>query len=266
MAHVIVALDVPDAPRALELAHRLGGDEPAFVKVGLELFVREGPDIVRALREQGHPVFLDLKLHDIPATVAGAVRSAASLGVRLLTVHASGGRPMLEAAATACREASGQSGAGRGPHEGGLQLLGVTVLTALGPAQVDEAWGRGTGQTRPEADVLRLAGLALDSGLHGVVASPLEAPALRARFGPGPLLVTPGIREAGGDRHDQVRVATPEEAVRGGASHLVVGRAVTATADPARALAGIRARTAREATREVAGEPHDPMPAPGGSR
>ncbi len=221
-----MALDVADAAEARALVGRLGPGLD-FVKVGLELYTREGPPVVRMLRERGLRVFLDLKLHDIPNTVAGAVRSAGELDVELLTLHASGGHRMLAAAAEAA-----------GP---GLHLLAVTVLTSLGAGEVAEAWGRPDGSLDPEAETLRLARLARGAGVHGVVSSPREARALRGALGPDALVVTPGIRFAEGDAHDQTRVATPAAAARAGASHLVLGRAVTAATDPARALARARA-------------------------
>jgi len=190
------------------------------------------------LRELGLRVFLDLKLHDIPHTVAAAVRAAGEMDVELLTVHASGGARMLSAAAEAAAAVSGPEGSGSEPA--GLRLLAVTVLTSLAPAELATAWDRDADALDPEAEVLRLAGLAAGCGIGGVVASPREAAALREALGPGALLVTPGIRFAGGDLHDQVRVATPGSAVAAGASHLVLGRAVTAHADPAEALARAR--------------------------
>ena len=208
----IVALDVPTAADALSLVERLG-DACRFYKVGLELFVAGGPEVVRTLRLAGVDVFLDLKLHDIPNTVAGAVRSAARLDVRLLTVHTGGGAAMLSAAAEA---ASGT----------GCALLGVTVLTSI------EA---------PEGEVLRLAGLAAEAGLHGVVCSGREAAAVRSRYGPGLATLVPGIRPGGVGAHDQARVVTPAQAAEAGATYVVLGRAVTQAPDPVQALAGIAA-------------------------
>jgi orotidine-5'-phosphate decarboxylase len=225
VAELIVALDVPDRDRALAVVDRLG-EGADFYKVGLELFTRWGPAGVRELRERGKRVFLDLKLHDIPNTVAGAVRSAAALGADLLTVHAAGGSEMVAAAAEA-------SAASAGPR-----ILAVTVLTSMESEGLEAVWGREVTSTLDE--VLRLAAMACDAGAQGVVASPREAAALRARLGSGRLIVTPGIRMAGGEVHDQVRVATPREAVRAGADHLVLGRAVTAAGDPSGALARVR--------------------------
>jgi orotidine-5'-phosphate decarboxylase len=245
MTRIIVALDVASAAEAHALVRRCG-PELDFVKVGLELFTREGPAVVRSLRDAGLRVFLDLKLHDIPNTVAGAVRAAAALDVELLTVHASGGPRMLAAAA----EAAAPSG---------LRLLAVTALTSLDARELASSWGRAPADVDPGAEVARLAGLAAEAGVNGVVCSPHEAAALRALLGPDAALVTPGIRLAGGDAHDQSRVATPGAAVRAGASHLVVGRAVTAAPDPNEALARVREEV--RAARAVAA----PDAAPGGA-
>ncbi len=232
MADIIVALDVPSGREAHELVDRLG-PRVDFVKVGLELFIGEGPQVVRTLRGRDLRVFLDLKLHDIPNTVAAAVRSASALGVELLTLHASGGRRMLEAAVAA--------------RSGSLKLLGVTVLTSLDAGEVDQAWGREGAD--PTAEAVRLARLAHDAGVDGVVSSPLEAARIRSAIGDAHM-VTPGIRLAGSGRSDQRRVATPADAVRAGASHLVVGRTVTAAEDPAAAFDRVRLEVA-EAVAEV---------------
>lgn len=222
----IVALDVGTADEALALAQRLG-DSCRFYKVGSELFTAAGPAVVHALQDElGADVFLDLKLHDIPNTVAGAVRSAAGLGVRLLTVHASGGRAML----TAAQEAA-QGAAARGRA---CELLGVTVLTSFDEASLASAWGR-EGLVM-EREVLRLAADAAAAGLHGVVCSGAEAAALRAAHGERLALLVPGIRLAGGSAHDQRRVMTPAAAQAAGARYLILGRAVTAAADPRRAM------------------------------
>ncbi|HET6230040.1 MAG TPA: orotidine-5'-phosphate decarboxylase [Longimicrobiaceae bacterium] len=219
----IIALDVPSAADAAALLDRIG---PAadFVKVGLQLFVAEGPAVVRAMRDRGCRVFLDLKFHDIPNTVAKAVQSAAALGVDLLTLHASGGAAMMRAA----REAAGERGAG------GPRLLAVTVLTSLSGGELAHAWGRR--DLSAETEVERLAGIAADAGMDGVVASVHEAARVRARRGEGFLILTPGIRLAGDAAGDQTRVATPADAVRAGADFVVLGRSVTAAADPAHAL------------------------------
>jgi orotidine-5'-phosphate decarboxylase len=216
----IIALDVPTRADAESLLDRLG---PAadFVKVGLQLFTAEGPDVVRAMHGRGCRVFLDLKLHDIPNTVAHAVQSAGRLGVELLTVHASGGAAMLRAA----QDAAGATA---------TKLLGVTVLTSLSAAELAQAWGRDAVSAAEE--VARLARAAREAGLHGVVASVAELPTIRAAVGDGLRVLTPGIRLAGDDAGDQSRVATPAEAARLGADYIVLGRSVTAAADPASAL------------------------------
>jgi orotidine-5'-phosphate decarboxylase len=224
MAQLILALDTPSASEALALVDAIG-DGADFYKVGLELYSSAGPAVVDELRKRKKRVFLDLKLHDIPNTVAGAVSAVGDLGVDLLTVHAAGGRAMLDAA----RKAAG----------GRVGLLGVTVLTSLAADDVGVVWGRPV--TDVGAEVLRLAALVSDAGLNGVVSSVGEVPSLRARFGSDFLLVAPGIRLAGGERGDQKRVATPAEAVKAGADYLVVGRAVTGASDPKRALDAVHA-------------------------
>jgi orotidine-5'-phosphate decarboxylase len=218
----IIALDVPDAEQAAELLTRLG-PQADFVKVGSELFTAAGPDLVARMREQRRDVFLDLKWHDIPTTVRSAARSAAKRGVRLVTVHASGGRPMLDAAVEGAGNACG--------------VLAVTVLTSLDATTLGEAWGRPI--ARVEDEVLRLAEMARAAGAHGIVCSGAEAAAVRATYGNTLRLLIPGIRLAGGDVHDQARVVTPEAALAAGASYLVLGRAVTAAADPREALATV---------------------------
>ena len=220
---VIVALDFPDAAAALAAAARL---DPGLcrVKVGKELFVAAGPAIVGQLHERGFEVFLDLKFHDIPNTVAGACRAAARLGVWMLNVHASGGAAMMRAA----REAV--AAVPRPPL-----LIGVTVLTSLSDAELGEVGFAGGAA----ANVERLARLAAASGLDGVVCSAEEASLLRAAIGPGFVTVTPGIRLPGDDRGDQARVVTPVDAVRRGAHYLVIGRPVTRSADPSATLESI---------------------------
>lgn len=215
----IVALDVPSLDAGLAIVDRLGA-LCRFYKVGGELFTAEGARAVRELRERGCDVFLDIKLHDIPNTVRGAARSAAALGVRLLTVHASGGRAMLEAAV-----------AGAGDHCG---ILGVTVLTSMTADEQAAAWGRPSIEVLDE--VVRLADLARLAGAHGIVCSGDEAAAVRARHDEALRILVPGIRLPGGDTHDQARVITPVEAARAGASYVVLGRAVTAAADPVGAM------------------------------
>ncbi|MBI3003685.1 MAG: orotidine-5'-phosphate decarboxylase [candidate division NC10 bacterium] len=218
---VIVALDVPDAAAALHLADRLAGLARLY-KVGSHLFTAAGPEVIRAVRARGAEVFLDLKFHDIPAVVAGAVRSAAGLDVAMLTVHAAGGRAMLAAAAEAA--AAGGRDGGRRPT-----LLAVTVLTSL----TAEAAREEVGLARPLPEqVLHLARLARGAGLDGAVASAQEARALREALGEDFLLVTPGIRPAWAAQDDQARVLAPREALAAGADYLVVGRPVLAAPDP----------------------------------
>jgi len=219
MAELIVALDGMSAEEALALVDRVG-EACGFYKVGLELYTRGGPDVVRALGERDRRVFLDLKLYDIPNTVAGAVRSAAGLDVELLTVHVAGGPRMLEAAREAAKER--------------VKLVAVTLLTSLGASEVEVVWGREIDSVRDE--VARLAELAREAGMDGLVASALEASWLRRSVPSDLLLVTPGIRPAGADREDQRRVATPAEAVAAGADYLVVGRPVTRAPDPRAAV------------------------------
>jgi orotidine-5'-phosphate decarboxylase len=220
---LIVALDVPDEQAAAALVDRLEGSCRWF-KVGLELFVAAGPVVLKSLVERGHSVFLDLKFNDIPNTVAGAVRSAAALGARMMTVHAAGGPAMLSAARAALE------GLDNPP-----QLLAVTVLTSMDAAQL-----RAIGTRRAPADhVELLANMGQSVGIQGFVCSPMEVAALRALTGPEGVLVIPGIRPAGSETGDQKRIATPGEALRLGASYLVVGRPITQAPDPAEAAEAI---------------------------
>lgn len=220
---LIVALDVPTADAALELAGKLE-DQCRWFKVGLELYIAAGPAIVEKLAARGHSVFLDLKLHDIPNTVAAAVRSASSLGAKMLTVHAAGGPAMLYAAQEAASAMASPP-----------QLLAVTVLTSMDLAQL-----AATGvSASPQEQVALLANLGLEAGIHGFVCSPQEAAALRKLTGPEGVLVTPGIRPTGSDKGDQQRIATPTYALDQGASYLVVGRPITQAADPALAAEAI---------------------------
>lgn len=230
MAEIILPLDHASADQALALVDRLG-DEATFYKVGLELYTHAGPEVVRELRRRGKRVFLDLKLHDIPNTVAGAVRAAAALDVQLLTLHAAGGVSMMEAA----RDAA----AGR------VKLLGVTILTSLTASEVEGVWGREITSIRDE--VGRLAALVHETGLDGVVASALEAGWIRRSLEPPFLIVTPGIRPEGAEVGDQKRVATPADAVAAGADYLVVGRPVTQAEDPAAALRALLAEVSAAA-------------------
>ena len=215
----IVALDVPNAEQALMLVERLG-ERCRFYKVGSELFTGAGPDIVARLVDRGSDVFLDLKLHDIPNTVRGGARAAARLGARLLTVHASGGRAVLEAA----REAAGD----------GCGVLAVTVLTSMDAAELGAVWGREVVVVGDEVE--RLAAVAYESGVHGVVCGGQEAERVARRFGDQLAVLVPGVRLPGGAVHDQSRVVTPREAARAGARYVVVGRAVTAATDPTSAM------------------------------
>ena len=217
MNRICAALDVPDPAAAGRLAAKLAGHVGLF-KVGLELFVGHGPAAVEELQKHGLPIFLDLKLHDIPQTVESAARAAAALGVDYLTVHASGGAEMIRAARRALPRST--------------KLLGVTALTSLGPEDL-EAVGL------PRDAVPRLAKLAIASGADGVVCSPQEVADLRAALGPGPLLVVPGIRPSGAAAGDQRRTGTPAEAVRAGASILVIGRPLRDAPDPAAAADAI---------------------------
>jgi orotidine-5'-phosphate decarboxylase len=221
-SRLIVALDFPAAAPALALADRLQGLCRWF-KVGLELYIAEGNSIVEELRKRGFSVFLDLKFHDIPNTVAGAVRSAAAAGAQLLTVHAAGGPAMLEAAI----------GAANGVPDP-PQLLAVTVLTSMDQLQLSAI---GIDRS-PETQVLRLADTAAQAGINGFVASPEEVSALRHRF-PDAMLVIPGIRPAGAAVGDQKRIATPSAALAAGASSLVIGRPITQAPDPAAAARAI---------------------------
>jgi orotidine-5'-phosphate decarboxylase len=219
----IIALDVPDAAGAATLLERLG-PEADFVKVGSELFAAAGAAMVRQLRSEHRDVFLDLKWHDIPNTVRSAARVAAAMDVSLVTVHASGGRAMLEAAVEGAGHACG--------------VLAVTVLTSLDAASLGEAMGRPIASVQDE--VLRLADLARKAGAHGVVCSGAEAGAVRVAFGNTLRILVPGIRLTGGARHDQARVVTPEDALAAGATYLVLGRAVTESRDPRETLAGVK--------------------------
>ncbi len=214
---LIVALDVSSAAAAQKIVAAVG-DSARYYKVGLRLYTAEGPQIVRDLVAAGRQVFLDLKLHDIPNTVADAVAEACKLRVSMLTVHAAGGGKMLRAAVEAARLT------GASPL-----ILAVTVLTSLDQRDLEHAGVRGSVVDQ----VSRLAALAISNGCHGVVASAHEAATLRAELGADFLIVTPGVRPAGRDHGDQARVVTPAEAIAAGATHIVVGRPITEAADPA---------------------------------
>ena len=215
---IYVALDTPDVEAARALAAKLSG-HVGGLKLGLEFFMAQGPAGVRAVAELGLPIFLDVKLHDIPNTVAGAARAAAALGATMLTVHASGGPAMVAAAVEAAPD---------------VAVLAVTVLTSL-----DARTLAAVGQPDAGEQVPRLARLAVEAGARGIVCSPHEIAAVRSAVGPAPLIVVPGIRPAGSQHQDQARVATPEAAIAAGATHIVVGRPITAAGDPAAAAAAI---------------------------
>lgn len=208
---LIIALDVPSSDKIPGIVDTLP-ESVSFYKVGLELFAASGPASLDYLKTKKKKIFLDLKLHDIPRTVARAVASAAKHGANLLTVHASGGREMLKAAAESAKEHGNLN----------LKIVAVTTLTSLNSADLVEM-----GVSRPLLDhTLALGELAISSGIDGLVCSPNEASAFRKRLGDKPILVTPGIRPAGSDVGDQKRIATPSMAVKAGASHLVVGRPI----------------------------------------
>jgi orotidine-5'-phosphate decarboxylase len=218
---LIIALDLPGAERALELVSRVGSLAGAW-KVGKELFVRAGPDIVRRIRATGASVFLDLKFHDIPHTVAQAIAAATELDVQMITVHCSGGRAMLEAAEASARETAARLD--RSPP----LILGVTVLTSLDSNALAELGM----QANVARQVERLASLAISAGLRGLVCSPLEIAALRQMIPAETKLVTPGIRSASAGTDDQVRTLTAREALAAGADWLVVGRPIYTADDP----------------------------------
>ncbi len=217
---LILALDVSSMDAARDLLARVSG-QVGVVKVGLELFTACGPEAVREVRKHDLEVFLDLKLHDIPNTVAGAVRAARGLGVSMLTVHTGGGRPMLEAAAEAAA--------------GELRLLGVTLLTSIGAEDLEDVGLQGT----PLELVLRRARLAGEAGLGGIVCSPKEVTEARGVIPETMAIVTPGIRPDGAVMGDQKRAATPGSAIADGADYLVVGRPISGAEDPGRAAAEI---------------------------
>ncbi|MQY02416.1 orotidine-5'-phosphate decarboxylase [Actinomadura macrotermitis] len=225
-APIAVALDAPDLETAARWA-TLVTPHVSTVKVGLELYLRYGPDVVASVRGASRvQVFLDLKLHDIPATVAGAARAVARLRPAFLTVHAAGGGAMIRAAVEAAPD---------------TKIAAVTVLTSLKDADLDDV-----GLAGPASDaVRRLAALAVDAGAQALVCSPQEAAAVRAEVGPDITLITPGVRPLGADTQDQARVATPEQALAAGADLLVIGRPITGAADPGAAAAGIAAALRR---------------------
>jgi orotidine-5'-phosphate decarboxylase len=216
---LIVALDFPTGTEARRMAAALG-ETAGWLKIGKQLFTAEGPAVVRELAQAGHNIFLDLKYHDISATVAGAVKAAAALGVGIITVHASGGSKMMRAAVQAARES-----------EAPPMIVAVTVLTSHSDTELQETGVAG----RVLDHALRLAALARTAGCDGVVASAQEAAEIKRELGTGFAVITPGVRPAGAAHHDQARVVTPAEAIRAGATHVVIGRPITGAADPAKA-------------------------------
>ena len=227
MAELIVALDVQSRAEAVEKVNLIG-DAVDFYKIGLELFTAEGPDVVKAVKDLGKKVFLDLKLHDIPRTVERAVLSGGKLGVELMTIHSVGGKAMIKAAA----DAAASFGAA------GPKILAVTVLTSLDQADLADV---GIVGRTPAEQVVVMAQFATSNGAHGLVCSPKEVGELSRLLPAGTLFITPGVRPAGSAVGDQKRVATPADAVRDGSTHLVVGRPVLAAPDPAAAARAIRA-------------------------
>ena len=227
---LVVVLDYPDLDSALAMADNL---DPGLcrVKVGKELFTRAGPEVLHALKSRGFEVFLDLKYHDIPNTVAQAVLAAAEAGVWMVNVHASGGTRMMKAARDALRKV---------PSESRPLLIGVTVLTSMSQEELNALGVPGS----LEDQVIRLAGLAKDSGLDGVVCSALEAASIKQVCGQDFVTVTPGIRPVGSSADDQTRIMTPAQAVRSGADYLVIGRPITAASDPTEATKQILAEIA----------------------
>lgn len=221
---LIVALDLETKEDALAMLDRIG-DSLDWVKVGLQLFTAYGPDFVREIADRGYHIFLDLKLHDIPNTVAKAVQSISSLPVELLTLHGSGGSEMLEWAAKSAQD-----------HAPDLKLLSVTVLTSMNQAQLASL----NVSAPTEEQVLHLADMSLQAGIPGLVCSPLELAPLRARFGNDPIIVTPGIRPVGSSSDEQKRIMTPGDAASAGSSFIVVGRPILKSNNPAEAARAIR--------------------------
>lgn len=225
---LILALDLESKEEALAMLDQLEHSLD-WVKIGLQLFTAYGPDFVREVADRGYRIFLDLKLHDIPNTVAKAVQSIAQLPVELLTLHASGGSEMLQWANRA-----------RADHAPDLNLLAVTVLTSMDEAQLHAL----NVKTSPEAQVLHLAGLSLEAGIQGLVCSSLELPPLRQKYGADPIIVTPGIRPAGSAADEQKRIMTPKDAAAAGSTYIVVGRPILKAASPAAAAQAIQAELA----------------------
>ena len=226
MAELIVALDVDNRAEAVERVKSIG-DAVGFYKIGLELFTAEGPDVVKAVKDLGKRVFLDLKLHDIPRTVERAVKAGGSLGVDLMTIHSVGGKAMIKAAADAAAEFGSNA----------PRILAVTVLTSLDQSDLEDV---GIAGRTPAMQVSAMARFAVENGAHGLVCSPKEVGSLSASLKAGTLFITPGVRPAGAAVGDQKRVATPADAVRDGATHLVVGRPILAADDPVAAAIAIR--------------------------
>jgi orotidine-5'-phosphate decarboxylase len=224
----IVALDVPTTAAAVAIVDELG-DACDFYKVGSELFTAAGPSIVHEIRGRGANVFLDLKFHDIPNTVAGAVRSAAALGARLITVHAVGGRAMIRAAVDAAADPAR------------CAVLAVSLLTSLDVNDVSALWGRERLVSVTD-EVLRLAAITREAGAAGLVCSGREGKAVKTRFGEDLAVLIPGIRLPSASTHDQSRTSTPEDAVAAGADYVILGRAVTSAADRRAAMKEMRAR------------------------
>jgi len=245
---VFCGIDTPTLDEAKRLIGLVAG-AVGGIKLGLEFFMAAGPEGVREARSTGVPLFLDIKLHDIPNTVAGAIRSVVPLSPTYITIHASGGRAMMQAAAEAARSEADKLGVPR------PKLLGVTVLTSLDVADL-EAVGQGM---EVSAQVERLARLAESSGLDGVICAPQEIARLRRVLKPAAVLMVPGIRPAGSDVGDQKRVMTPKEAMEAGATHLVIGRPITAAPDPAAAARDIAGQLGLALDAEAAA-PQTPVP------
>ena len=231
MAELIVALDVQTRAEAVEKVKAIG-DSVGFYKIGLELFTAEGPDVVKAVKDLGKRVFLDLKFHDIPRTVERAVRSGGKLGVDLMTIHSGGGKAMIQAAAQAAAEFGAAA----------PKILAVTVLTSLDQSDLEDVGIKGR---TPAEQVEAMAKFAIENGANGLVCSPKEVGNLSKMLKTGTLFITPGVRPAGAAVGDQKRVATPADAVRDGATHLVVGRPILAAEDPVAAAKAIRAEMAQ---------------------
>ena len=222
---VIIACDFNSQEKVLEFLQQFQDEKP-YVKVGMEVFYGNGPEIVRQIKQQGHKIFLDLKLHDIPNTVAHGVSSLTRLGANLITIHGQGGPIMMKAAAEAARDSAEKLGIER------PKLLAITVLTSFD----DESWTSIGGQLPIADQVIRLAKLAKESGMDGVVCSALEAKMIREACGPDFLIVTPGIRPSFAATNDQKRIATPSSALQDGASRLVIGRPITQAEHPQEAV------------------------------